>query len=1270
MTDAPDNLTAPLVTPERPWPGLAAFDESSTGYFFGRDADGDNLRRLVKRETLSVLFGQSGLGKTSLLQAWLFPHLRREDCLPVLVRLVHADDAPPLTGQFMSAVAAEIASGNVDAPVPRPGQTLWEYFHDKHADFWSSRQRLLTPVIVLDQFEELFTLGRASDAARQRGQAFVTELADLIENRPPESLKARLESGDAQAADYNFDPAAFRIVITLRADFLSELETLSGLIPSLQHNRMLLSPLNGMQACEAVTRPGAALIDPDVALRIVQFVAGSAAQTVTDEQLAAMRVEPALLSIICRELNERRLARNLPKITADLVAGDRAEILSDFYERSLAGTSAEVRLWVENQLLTVSGYRNSQDLDDALAKVGRTDLDALVSRRLLRIDDRFGTQRVELTHDVLAAPVRASRDERQQREELARAAERERATRLELRVARRRMSLVMVLVLFLLAFAIFSHRQWRKATAAEAEAERQTRLAERSLRTAEDQLVTSLSYEGSYLVLTHRSTEARQVLREGMKLLPKASVSPLWITAPLLDIHVRFGTPASDVAAFSGHTGRVTSVAVSPDGSQILSGSSDTLLKLWDVATGREIRTFKGHKALVTSVAFSPDGRLALSGSDDTTLILWDVNTAKQIKSFVGHTKRARAVFSPGGHLALSGSDDKTLKLWDIGAGREILTFKGPGHTDKVECVAISPDGRLALSGSSDKTIKLWDLAAGTEIRTITGHTGPVRSVAFSPGGHRILSGGDDCTLTLWDVATGNRVVQFQGESLAVPGHAELVLAHSDQVWGVAFAPDSRTVLSGSDDKTLKLWDVATGKEIRTFAGHTDWVTRVAFSPDGLTAFSASVDKTLKQWDVATDAEVRTFTGHGDEVRRVAVSPDGRTALATGKDKTLRLIDVATMKEIRCLTGHQDALIGVSFAPDGRTAISSGEDSTLRLWDLAAGNELYPPFHGHTGWVWSVAFLPDGHTVLSGGEDKAMKQWDVTTHKEIRTFSPAHAGHIYCIAVSPDGRRALSASQDKTVRLWDLETGQVIRELTGHTSWVISVAFSPDGYSALSGGADKTMKLWDLATGQDIRTFAGHTASVLGVAFSPDGRTALSASYDSTVKLWDLASGKEFQTFTRHTDWVRNAVFTPDGSAALSASNDKTVKLWDFSRPVRHVEFEAKLPAARAVLAKNPEDAASLGILGRWYAFRGDDELAILFLEHTRKAGGQISPLMLGQCYWNLSRYPEAVTQYQEALARKETPEPYLSLCIDALKRGAPAPTSRPAATDVPSDSR
>jgi TIR domain/WD domain, G-beta repeat len=263
------------------------------------------------------------------------------------------------------------------------------------------------------------------------------------------------------------------------------------------------------------------------------------------------------------------------------------------------------------------------------------------------------------------------------------------------------------------------------------------------------------------------------------------------------------------IRAFTGHTSLVFSVAFAPDGRSALSGSADSTLKLWDVATGKEIRTFTGHTSfsLVLSVVFAPDGRSALSGSTDKTLKLWDVATGKEIRSFAGHTDQVRSVaFAPDGRTVLSSSDDKTLKLWDVGTGKEIRSFPGGYGLS----VAFSPDGRTVLSSSDDKTLKLWD-------------------------GRTALSGSEDKTLKLWDVGTGKEIRTFAG--------------HMDPVRSVAFSPDGRTALSGSFDRTLKLWDVAAGKEIRGFAGPTSGVWSVAFSPDGRTALSGD-DTTLKLWDL------------------------------------------------------------------------------------------------------------------------------------------------------------------------------------------------------------------------------------------------------------------------------------------------------------------------------------------------------------------------------------------------------------------------------------
>jgi WD40 repeat protein len=243
-----------------------------------------------------------------------------------------------------------------------------------------------------------------------------------------------------------------------------------------------------------------------------------------------------------------------------------------------------------------------------------------------------------------------------------------------------------------------------------------------------------------------------------------------------------------------------------------------------------------GHSGTVTSVAFSPDGKQAISGSWDKTLKLWDVATGREIKTFTGHTDRVWSVaFSPDGKQVIS-CDDKTLKLWDVASGREIRTFSG--HSSYVNSVAFSPDGKQVISCSRDETLKLWDIATGKIIRTFSGHSGGVNSVAFSPDGKQVISGSYDKTLKLWDVATGKVIRTFSGRS--------------EGVSTVAFSPDGKQVISGSYDNTLKLWDVATGSLIRTFSGHIQYVASVCFSPDGKYILSGSDDTSIKIWDAVT----------------------------------------------------------------------------------------------------------------------------------------------------------------------------------------------------------------------------------------------------------------------------------------------------------------------------------------------------------------------------------------------------------------------------------
>ncbi|MEG5014507.1 MULTISPECIES: WD40 repeat domain-containing protein [unclassified Microcoleus] len=408
-------------------------------------------------------------------------------------------------------------------------------------------------------------------------------------------------------------------------------------------------------------------------------------------------------------------------------------------------------------------------------------------------------------------------------------------------------------------------------------------------------------------------------------------------------------------------------------------------------------------------------------------------------------------------------------------------------------------------------------------------HSNRVVSVSFSRDGKTLASGSADNTIKLWDVTTGKEIRTLQG--------------HSNSVVSNSFSPDSKILASGSDDNTIKLWDVTTGKEIRTLKGHSKGVLSVSFSPDGKTLASGSGDKTIKLWDVTTGKEIRTLKGHSDTVVSVSFSRDGKTLASGSWDKTLKLWNVTTGKEIRTLQGHSSSVRSVSFSPDGKTLASGSEDNIIKLWDVTTGKEIHT-LKGHSNRVVSVSFSPDSKTLASGSGDNTIKLWDVTTGKEIRTLK-AHSVQVRSISFSPDGKTLASGSYDNTIKLWDVTIGRESRTLKGHSNEIRSVSFSPDGKTLASGSGDNPIKLWDVTTDKEIHTLKGHSKGVLSVSFSRDGKTLASGSGDNTIKLWDVTTGKEIRTLKGHSVQVRSISFSPDGTTLASGSWDKTLKLWD-----------------------------------------------------------------------------------------------------------------------------
>ncbi|MGC1728989.1 MAG: hypothetical protein WA747_06370, partial [Steroidobacteraceae bacterium] len=407
---------AATVDARNPWLGLASFTEETRAYFFGRDEEVAELGRRVQRKLLTVLFGQSGLGKTSILRAGLVPRLRGHGYCPIYVRIDYSREAPEPAEQIKQAIQvyARRAGEWTQVGVAVQGESLWEFLHHRDDVLRDQAGATLIPLLIFDQFEEIFTLAQSDDFGRARAARFVAELADLVENRPPKEFEARLEQDDTAAERFDFARSDYRVLIALREDYLAPLEGLKQAMPSISQNRLRLAPMTGTQALAAVIEPGRKLVSDEVAAAIVRFVAGGA-------ELSNAVVEPSLLSLICRELNDARLAQGRNEISLDLLAGSHATILSNFYERALADQPAAVRRIIEDDLLTDSGFRESVAEERLLSRFAEAGaaantLATLVNRRLLRIEERLDVRRVELTHDVLCSVVKGSRDLRQERE--------------------------------------------------------------------------------------------------------------------------------------------------------------------------------------------------------------------------------------------------------------------------------------------------------------------------------------------------------------------------------------------------------------------------------------------------------------------------------------------------------------------------------------------------------------------------------------------------------------------------------------------------------------------------------------------------------------------------------------------------------------------------------------------------------------------------------------------------------------------------------------
>jgi WD40 repeat protein len=619
-----------------------------------------------------------------------------------------------------------------------------------------------------------------------------------------------------------------------------------------------------------------------------------------------------------------------------------------------------------------------------------------------------------------------------------------------------------------------------------------------------------------------------------------------------------------------GHKEEVYSVAFTPDGKFLATGSFDNTIKLWDVARAKEIRTFggaAGHKDMVLSVAISPNGQLLASGSGgrgaDNSLKIWDIPSDNPLRTFADKDAINAVALNPDGKFLATAGKDGSVKIWSAGDFKQLYNLTG--HTGPVTGVAFSANGQVLASSGADRTIRFWNPIKGQPIAFVGAHGGSVNALAIHPNNTTAYSVGEDGLLKFWQIP---------------PAPRRTIVTHGGAIQALALAGDGNQVLTGGADKTVRLSTLANAKEVRTYAGPAAAVESVAFNSNATLVAAGTADSRLFLWNAPDPKPVSQAYAHGGPVTGVAFHPQNTQLLTAGGDGLLKLWAMPPIPG-RLLT-HPDAVLSSAMTADGKRLFTGSADKVLRSWDMVK-NIVERQFTGNGAAVTAVAISGNGQILVSGGDDATIRFWNQATGKENSSLG-AHAGTVTSLALNPAGTQMVSSSTDGTVKLWQLPA--LPPRPFVHPDQVTSLALSPDGSKLLTGCSDKLARLWNFKTGAKERDFPGHTLALTCVAFSvngqlaaagsadksltiwnvadakvkkkipvpgvvkavafhPDGKSLAAGLADDTIRMFVIADGKESKNWKAHKGGVSGLAFTPKGDKLLSSGGDKDLQIWN-----------------------------------------------------------------------------------------------------------------------------